>query len=223
MATEILSVNELSSAVATKFPTYNEGLRQREGQITRVLSRAVTAPPVSPALGDAYIIPVGATGDWAGLTDYVVHWYVNGWKYYIPFEGMQVRIVDELPETFAYDGTNWVVGLAAATPAAVSVTSVGGVLTLDMKLKAEGYFYTTLFENITSIVISNWFAFFRVPEVFLEVQSDGASSITWEPVYRWDNNTPPAQSVTLGNVDLYRFRSWSKGINILAHQVVGEA
>jgi len=43
--------------------------------IVNLISDTVTTPPVSPIKGDAYIIPAGATGAWAGITEgNLVHW-----------------------------------------------------------------------------------------------------------------------------------------------------
>lgn len=43
--------------------------------VVNLISDTVTTPPVSPIKGDAYIIPAGATGIWAGITvGNLVHW-----------------------------------------------------------------------------------------------------------------------------------------------------
>jgi hypothetical protein len=46
-----------------------------------VNSRTVSSPPGSPNLGDTYVIPIGATGAWAGLDGRLAQWNGTGWVY----------------------------------------------------------------------------------------------------------------------------------------------
>jgi hypothetical protein len=47
---------------------------------TNVKSASVTTPPGSPATGDTYLIPAGATGVWSGLTNQVTQWTGASWS-----------------------------------------------------------------------------------------------------------------------------------------------
>lgn len=40
----------------------------------------ITAPPATPAEGDAYIVPTGATGAWAGLVGRIAQWWGGAWR-----------------------------------------------------------------------------------------------------------------------------------------------
>lgn len=59
------------------------------GQITSPLtpywvsvkSASVLSPPDSPSLGDAYLVPSGATGAWSGYVNYVAQWAGQGWSF----------------------------------------------------------------------------------------------------------------------------------------------
>ena len=119
MSTEILSIPEISSSQQAKEITHNDGLRRVEGLLVRVLSRTTTTPPGSPAAGDTYIIPSGATGIWTGLTNQVAHFYGGAWHYYVPIEGYASWVNDE-DLRVTYDGTAWITGSGTG-----SVTSVG--------------------------------------------------------------------------------------------------
>jgi hypothetical protein len=44
-----------------------------------VISATVTAPPGSPTVGDAYLIPTGATGAWSGLGNRIAQFTDAGW------------------------------------------------------------------------------------------------------------------------------------------------
>lgn len=108
MATEKMALPELTQTDADKFDTFNTALRQLEGQLTFVLSRANSGPPGSPAEGDSYIVDV-ASGAWAAATvKDIAHYYGGQWTFYTPSEGAQkLRVRDENIE-IVYDGTNWV-------------------------------------------------------------------------------------------------------------------
>lgn len=67
----------------------------------------MTTPPGSPANGDTYIIPSGATGVWSGKTDQIAHFYGGAWTYWAPIEGVRLWLNDEDTE-YAFDGLSWV-------------------------------------------------------------------------------------------------------------------
>lgn len=46
-----------------------------------VIDNAVSVPPVSPTLGDSYLVAVGATGAWAGKSNYVAVKTNRGWEF----------------------------------------------------------------------------------------------------------------------------------------------
>ena len=46
-----------------------------------VISRTVTAPPGSPAIGATYLVPGGATGAWSGFVDYLAQWDGTQWLF----------------------------------------------------------------------------------------------------------------------------------------------
>ncbi len=76
-----------------------------------VASRTVTTPPASPADGDRYIVPSGATGDWAGRADQIAV-RINGvWEYHVPRVGWVCFIADE-DKLAVYKATGWSAGIA---------------------------------------------------------------------------------------------------------------
>ncbi|MGE0338118.1 MAG: DUF2793 domain-containing protein [Gammaproteobacteria bacterium] len=108
MATEVLGITELVDSQAAKYATHNEALRQLEGRMVRVKSRTTTAQPGSPAAGDTYILPTGATGtNWAGNDGKIAHYYGDTWKFWTPTEGTRVWVNDE-DSVVAYTGSAWV-------------------------------------------------------------------------------------------------------------------
>lgn len=76
-----------------------------------VTSRTVTTPPASPADGDRYIVPSGATGDWAGLTDQIAVRNSGAWEYHVPKIGWLCYVADE-DKLAVYKATGWSAGVA---------------------------------------------------------------------------------------------------------------
>lgn len=90
-----------------------------------VKNRTTTTPPSSPAAGDRYIIPSGATGAWSGKTNQVAE-YTTAWTYYVPDIGWTVYADDE-QKVYSWNGTAWVrTGGALQTITAGSGLTGGG-------------------------------------------------------------------------------------------------
>jgi len=85
-----------------------------------VVSNVVTAPPGSPTDGDRYIIPSGATGDWAGKTGQVAAWLDSEavWTYYVPNAGWLSWVAADTT-LYVYNGTVWsaIAGGSVSLPA----------------------------------------------------------------------------------------------------------
>lgn len=75
-----------------------------------VKDRDLTAPPASPADGDRYIIPTGATGAWSGKTDQIAVRVAGGWEYYTPKVGWLAYVEDEAVLS-VYKTSGWSAGV----------------------------------------------------------------------------------------------------------------
>ena len=70
-----LALPYLLANQAQKHVTVNEALRRLDALVQlSVLSASLAAPPASPADGDRYIVPAGATGTWVGTDLSIVTW-----------------------------------------------------------------------------------------------------------------------------------------------------
>src|SRR6266705_3553261 len=63
-----------------------DGLRYKLAVGTDVFAYAVinnttSVPPGSPTLGDAYLVAAGATGAWAGKSNYIASFTRRGWEF----------------------------------------------------------------------------------------------------------------------------------------------
>lgn len=71
-----------------------------------VISRDTSAPPVSPSVGDRYLVPVGATGVWANYEKHIAEWGGSTWHYVAPYACAHVGI-HGLELVLHYNGTTW--------------------------------------------------------------------------------------------------------------------
>ena len=124
MATELLALDEISSSQSQKEVTHNTALRQIEGRMVRAKDKDLTTPPGSPAAGDTYIVPAGASGVWSGHTNKIAHFYGGAWVFWTPIEGVRLWLNDEDIE-YAFNGTSWVVNAGAGlTPPFADTTEI---------------------------------------------------------------------------------------------------
>ena len=95
------------AAQAQKHVTHNEALRLLDAVVQlSVLDRDLTAPPVSPADGDRYIVASGATGVWTGWDLNVTTWVDGVWMRLVPRPGWLAWIADEAT-FFVWNGSAW--------------------------------------------------------------------------------------------------------------------
>ena len=80
---------------AQKHVTHNEALRMLDALVQPVVaSRTLGTPPASPANGDGYIVPVGATGDWAGQDNAIAAFQDGAWQFFVPVAGWLAYVID---------------------------------------------------------------------------------------------------------------------------------
>jgi hypothetical protein len=75
-----------------------EGKRYKRDAIdppVSVLDKDLTAPPGSPTIGAAYLVPAAATGAWAGQTGKIAVYTARGWEFVVSPVGRLVYVQDE--------------------------------------------------------------------------------------------------------------------------------
>lgn len=118
----ILSLPLIQPAQAQKHVTHNEALRLLDLMVQlSVEARTVSVPPVSPALGDRYIVPAGATGAWAGQVGKIALFETGVWQFFTPLAGWQAYVVAEAAMA-VYTGSVWLT--AADVPPSFSQLGV---------------------------------------------------------------------------------------------------
>jgi hypothetical protein len=115
----------IEAAQAQKHVTHNEALVLLDAlvQLT-VESRALTAPPGSPADGACYIPAAGASGDWSGFDGQIALYSGGGWLKIVPVPGLKAWVRAERL-TVTYEDGVWRDGVA--------LTLSGGRVTLRAK------------------------------------------------------------------------------------------
>ncbi len=89
----ILSLPLILPAQAQKHVTHNEALRLLDVMVQlAVKSRVLSTPPASPVLGDRYIVPVAASGDWAGQAERIALYESGAWQFFAPLKGWQGQL-----------------------------------------------------------------------------------------------------------------------------------
>lgn len=119
----------VAGAMSTSFQvlarTYNQGndaeARDDLGVGVVVKSATQAAPPTSPATGDTYLVPAGATGAWAGQAGKRARWAsptAGQWNFRTPTRGWSVW-ADDTNTLWEYDSAGWSASLAGGSAPAV--------------------------------------------------------------------------------------------------------
>jgi hypothetical protein len=95
-----------------------------------VIDKDLTAPPVTPAVGDRYLIGLDtgaavATGAWAGEDGKIAQWNGTAWQFTTPSVGMFVSADDEDTALYLFGGTLWTVKYFESTTASGFLSKAG--------------------------------------------------------------------------------------------------
>ena len=113
-----LSLPFIMPSQAQKHITHNEAIQALDTLVQpAVESRIVTTPPTMPLAGDAYLVPAGATGAWAGHTDEIAAWQSGAWLFHDPAPGWQLYCKADQTQ-YVFDAGAWmpVASLASGLP-----------------------------------------------------------------------------------------------------------
>lgn len=152
----------LAAGQAQKEITHNEAVLaiDRRLQIA-VRSRATTVPPALPEAGDAYIVPVGATGAWTGHVGAIASHDGFGWIFDRPVTGTLAWVIDEA--VFAVFDEGWSVGgwpvtslriagreVLGAVPPTVTVPAGGAIIDAEARASLSSLVYALRLQGIVS-------------------------------------------------------------------------
>ena len=102
-----LSLPYIQPSQAQKHVTHNDGIRRLDALVQlSVQSASDTVPPAAPTDGQRFIVPVAATGDWAGQSGNVAAFEENAWAFYSAQNGW-LSWVEDVAKQFVFDGSTW--------------------------------------------------------------------------------------------------------------------
>lgn len=106
----------LSGSQAQKSVTVNEALSILDAVAQlRVVNATTMDPPLGANDGDAYLVPIGATGAWFGEDGNLAIHANGGWRFVAPKAGWHAFNMDTGTSQL-FDGTDWLPSTLAATP-----------------------------------------------------------------------------------------------------------
>ena len=115
----------------------------------RLESVTETDPPGSPALGDRYFVPAGATGAWVGHEGEIARRLSASWSFVTPGVGLAAYIVDE-DRLAVWTGTAWTSDHVVSTHGATAGLTMLEVETTGL---AGAYVATALVIPAGSLVV----------------------------------------------------------------------
>jgi hypothetical protein len=89
-----LSLPFILPAQAQKHVTHNEAIELLDLIVQLTLLSVTQAQPPAPEEGQAWAVPVGATGDWSGQDGLIATWRGGGWLFVAPLDGWRAWVTD---------------------------------------------------------------------------------------------------------------------------------
>ena len=141
---------ELSESQSNSHLTHNQAILLIQALLNGVIDKDLTAPPVSPTEGDAYLLAGGVpSGAWFGYENHVAVFYNNAWRFVpgvndaatpivmgVRQEGMSVYVRDE-QSLYRWTGSPiaWTIatggGLSDGDKGDIVVSGGGTILSID--------------------------------------------------------------------------------------------
>lgn len=116
----------LEPGQAQKEYFHNEALQALDALVARTVETPpVDSPPPSPVAGSCYIVGSAATGAWAGMADHLAAFTPGGWRFFAPFEGLDVH-VKSTGVRGAFRAGAWELGIVRAGAIAIGGEQVVG-------------------------------------------------------------------------------------------------
>jgi hypothetical protein len=106
-STPHLDLPLLAAAQAQKHVTHNEALASLDALVQMSLKeRGRSAPPLSPAEGDRYLVGTGAAGAFAGQEGKIALYDLATWRFLVPRAGWLAHVESE-SIVIIHDGAQW--------------------------------------------------------------------------------------------------------------------
>lgn len=119
----------VAPAQAQKHVTVNEALARLDAMAQmRLESTEVLSPPSGASDGESYLVPPGATGDWADQQEKIAIRSNGGWAFVIPKPGWRAWDAARFASTM-FDGSKWLPDATAISSGGAG--TVQGIIEFD--------------------------------------------------------------------------------------------
>lgn len=103
----------------------------------------LATPPVSPAVGDKYLVAhTGTSGVFIGHEDAVATWNGTAWTYLAPTVGLHVYVDTQPSNIYLWSGTVYTIKTYETTTASTGLVKVGSDIRVDASLAGAGLGFT---------------------------------------------------------------------------------
>ncbi|MCZ7893299.1 DUF2793 domain-containing protein [Agrobacterium salinitolerans] len=188
-------------------------------------SMTLSSAPGAPTVGDAYLVPIGATGIWAGNVGKIAVWFGSGWTYLTPTDGhgfslpdgrVFERIGGTYVEKLALDAQSgkWHYAVAGGTANALTATinpapaTLTSGMTIRLKIANTNTGAVTLNVNGLGAVsvkkadLSATEARDLLKDAIVDLTFDGTF---WQISGSYVSSLPPRHTVSYDNAGVYTF------------------
>jgi Protein of unknown function (DUF2793) len=120
----------LVTGQAQKELTHNEALLRVDALLHPVAEAQLNSPPVINAqmvAGQCWLIGTAPTAEWTGKNNQIAYWTGGSWRYFVPVQGMRLRIKASGVDTI-FANSVWTV------PVTISNPSGGGVVDAEARI-----------------------------------------------------------------------------------------
>lgn len=111
----------------------NEALARLDLLMHPVVEAQQAAPPVSPTVGQCFIVAAPATGDWEAREDSLAGWDGQQWTFAFPAEG--TAVLDRSEGRLKHFRNGWQLPVQPAAPSGGSVVDLEARETIDQLLE----------------------------------------------------------------------------------------
>ena len=178
-----------------------------------VITASLLTPPVSPTLGDRYLINGVGTGAWAGKDNQIAEWNGSAWTYQIPANGGHVSADDEQNAVYIFNGTTWDKKAYENTTASNGLQKVLNDIQIDPNSAGAGLAFSA---GVYSINTDN--ATIEINSDTLRVKADGIKDTHID--FGTGANQVNAEDIPLiDSLNLFPVDTIEAGMTYLAQQI----
>lgn len=146
-ATPRLALPFLNAGQAQKEFTHNEALQTLDILVGGAVEDGpLASPPPSPSVGQAFLVDLSPSGDWAGYAGSVAAYTSGGWRFVAPVDGISLYVKSQEQWANYRDGV-WEFGLVRGSSVviggqqvvgsrAAAIASASGGATVDSDARA---------------------------------------------------------------------------------------